>query len=663
MSWNTKIPKFRRFVLQNFPFIEQDFDALTDYQLICKVVEYLNKVIDSQNNLIEQVDTFENLFIELKDYVDNYFDNLDVQEEINNKLDSMVEDGTLQEIITTYIDSNVAWTFDNVAAMKAATNLIDGSYARTLGFHSLNDDGGALYKITDSGTANEMDTIAIGDSLYAHLIYEGEIKTEQFGAYGDGTHDDSTVLSYVFNKEIPVSMCEKTYLCFDIEITHPLIIHGNGAILKRPELDVAPYNKTVEQMKWIRTLIIKENASIDNLTFDNNCFTMWQVSDGYAQEQSASIIIGNNDKFINVDINGCECKNSAGDGILIVNNSTTNINDYISTDTFRGGVTIVGNSEVNINNWVSNSVTAGMRDGIDIEVDSSGASTIESHPLTVNINNVIMDYDLDITVPQYGVVNINNLTQRSFDYTTYNGFTFNVSGTLKVTNSILRRGLRSSAVNQRLRDGGKIIIDNCELYGTTNQPLIILATPSAYATGEELFSIKNSIIDCYDCLELPIIYGKIVMSNNKIKCANSFVVKNVNVAAQPNHLFVEDCDINFGAEIFMQIAKTSSATFTDGVNYHLHNLHLTSSQTSTEIHCVGGSPFIEFSSLICDTPLKIHNQYGGSAILIGDTRVVTVATATDLTFAGWIAGNDIAVAKDTGKRYTYTSGTTWTEIA
>ena len=110
MSWNTHIPKFRRFVLQNFPFIEEDFDALTDYALICKVVEYLNQVINSQNELISEVETFETnitngfntleaLVVELQNFVNNYFDNLDVQEEINNKLDAMVEDGTMASLI------------------------------------------------------------------------------------------------------------------------------------------------------------------------------------------------------------------------------------------------------------------------------------------------------------------------------------------------------------------------------------------------------------------------------------------------------------------------------------------------------------------------------------------------------------------------------------
>ena len=100
MNINTKIPKLRRFVLQNFPFIEADFDALTDYALICKVVEYLNHVIQQTNNLTDATVGLIDAFNELKGFVEHYFDNLDVQEEINNKLDAMTEDGTLQNILS-----------------------------------------------------------------------------------------------------------------------------------------------------------------------------------------------------------------------------------------------------------------------------------------------------------------------------------------------------------------------------------------------------------------------------------------------------------------------------------------------------------------------------------------------------------------------------------
>lgn len=37
-------------------------------------------------------------FVELKDFVDTYFENLDVQEEINNKIDAMAEDGSLASL-------------------------------------------------------------------------------------------------------------------------------------------------------------------------------------------------------------------------------------------------------------------------------------------------------------------------------------------------------------------------------------------------------------------------------------------------------------------------------------------------------------------------------------------------------------------------------------
>ena len=51
----------------------------------------------------ETVDEYVAKFVELKDFVDTYFENLDVQEEINNKLDEMAESGELQDLIFNYI--------------------------------------------------------------------------------------------------------------------------------------------------------------------------------------------------------------------------------------------------------------------------------------------------------------------------------------------------------------------------------------------------------------------------------------------------------------------------------------------------------------------------------------------------------------------------------
>ena len=112
---------FKWFVLENFPFIEADFDALTEWQLFCKLGKEINKIIDSQNIVGEQAENLTNAFNNLKNYVDNYFDNLDVQEEINNKLNEMAEDGTLQEIIGKYfkeINNKIEQLENNINEME-----------------------------------------------------------------------------------------------------------------------------------------------------------------------------------------------------------------------------------------------------------------------------------------------------------------------------------------------------------------------------------------------------------------------------------------------------------------------------------------------------------------------------------------------------------------
>ena len=117
-----KLTPFKMQVLQSFPFIDADFDALTNYELLCKVVDYLNKTIDNIDVLNDEVEEYINKFNELKAYVDNYFDNLDVQEEINNKLDTMAVDGTLTELIERYINPYIEAQNEEIDSFKSQIN-------------------------------------------------------------------------------------------------------------------------------------------------------------------------------------------------------------------------------------------------------------------------------------------------------------------------------------------------------------------------------------------------------------------------------------------------------------------------------------------------------------------------------------------------------------
>ena len=70
--------------LTNFPYIEEDFDALTTYELLCKIVEYLNKVIKNDNEQNTLIKELYDSFVELKDYVDKYLHDVsDLEEKIN----------------------------------------------------------------------------------------------------------------------------------------------------------------------------------------------------------------------------------------------------------------------------------------------------------------------------------------------------------------------------------------------------------------------------------------------------------------------------------------------------------------------------------------------------------------------------------------------------
>lgn len=130
-------------------------DSLSYYELLCKVVNYLNKTMEEANQLGTDVSNLFNAFQQLQDYVNNYFSTLDVQEEIDNKLDEFVEDGTLTDIVNDYFNPRYVLIMDSYGGYSDTSgtlisniigNLIgckpdDIFYKGGIGFTNVNQQG------------------------------------------------------------------------------------------------------------------------------------------------------------------------------------------------------------------------------------------------------------------------------------------------------------------------------------------------------------------------------------------------------------------------------------------------------------------------------------------------------------------------------------------
>ena len=122
-----KLTPFTKMIMTIGTLPSSFYASMSYYESMVWLYEYLkNTVIPTVNNNGEAVDELQQKFIEftgdineevgdfkdyingkveeLETYMNNYFENLDVQNEINNKLDAMALDGTLTNLISGYVD-------------------------------------------------------------------------------------------------------------------------------------------------------------------------------------------------------------------------------------------------------------------------------------------------------------------------------------------------------------------------------------------------------------------------------------------------------------------------------------------------------------------------------------------------------------------------------
>lgn len=128
-------------------------------------------------------------FNDLKYYVDNYFDNLDVQEEINNKIEELINTGELSQILNEKIMNSKKQYYKTVSDLLDSVDLYDGCYVSTLGYYTVGDGGGCDYYVSKNpikygGFAN--------GELTINILSKNKLNLKWFGS--NSTTDSSPIL-------------------------------------------------------------------------------------------------------------------------------------------------------------------------------------------------------------------------------------------------------------------------------------------------------------------------------------------------------------------------------------------------------------------------------------------------------------------------------------
>jgi hypothetical protein len=173
---------FEQFPYSNFHDLNLDW-----------IISEVKKAIEGFKALSAKTDDFETTLNNALEYINNYFKNLDVQEEINNKLEEMKENGELADIIAAFLKAPNYYL--SVQSMVNDTTITNNSVAITASYNTAANDGSCLYWIHRPKSYDfEID---LSNKLYAYPCPMGIPTVREFGATAN--NDIETPLKNLIN--------------------------------------------------------------------------------------------------------------------------------------------------------------------------------------------------------------------------------------------------------------------------------------------------------------------------------------------------------------------------------------------------------------------------------------------------------------------------------
>lgn len=373
----------RNWVLQNFPFLEDDFDALDDYTLFCKFIGYVYKIAITTDKFYE----------ELKD-----------------DLYKMYEDGKFDSLIEEIVNLQLTFTYPSIASMKEATNLVNGSFAKTTGFYSYNDGGGSYYYVrtkTENDTIDDVTIVGLSDeTLIAELLIQDEMNVKEFGAKGDGETDDTEAIQLCLDTCKNIIIRDGTYMIDAVD----------GSLAPTSNSNIKIINATLKAITNNETnYAIMRIYEADNVIIEGGIFEGDRTTHtGESGEWGHCIIVRSCE---NVTLKNITLKDAWGDGLYVVNSSNVSTYNIIADNNRRNGYSIISVDGFTSNNdYISNTNGTAPEDAVDIEPNE--ATEILKNVIFNNLrtyNNTGCGFDIHLANQTNDTPTINIVLNNYYD--------------------------------------------------------------------------------------------------------------------------------------------------------------------------------------------------------------------------------------------------------
>lgn len=311
-------------------------DSLSYYELLCKVVDHLNRVIENENTVTGDVQKMYEAFVALENYVNRYFEEADFESLVENALNEMVLNGTLASVINEEVFgeinqrlNDVAKTLENIKVVTDYGADGDGVTDCTNAFRSALTGGGRVYIPT--GRYVITGTLYLDSNTYL---------------FGDGTIVDNVEAPSEYNMVYGViSVIDKTNCTIDgVRIESNITTNGHvnkSGILVQRSNNVHVINVSVNNTDY-------GSCAIEFFGATNcSCFGCYVKEFRFGgigcYEESKNIKISNN-----TVINTVETNNLYTYGIIV---SSYHTSDSLASKSYGCQNIICTNNYVNVNSW------------------------------------------------------------------------------------------------------------------------------------------------------------------------------------------------------------------------------------------------------------------------------------------------------------------------